>query len=112
LESITQQNNGKEEKISKIIDKVLKQVFGEEAARLIYKHLKNNYDLKQDEVAEKIEVFATGLETFLRSGAYVIERKILEDIHASYGSLHESESEETQEDSDFISQMKSLVRRA
>ncbi len=29
MESITQQINGKEDKISKIIDRVLKQVFGE-----------------------------------------------------------------------------------
>jgi hypothetical protein len=112
MESIIEQNNKKEEKISKIIDKVLRQVFGEEATRLIYKHLENNYSLKQDEVAERIEVFAVGLESFLRSGAYAIERKILEDIYASYGLLRRLELEKIQEDSDFISQMKSLMRKA
>jgi hypothetical protein len=112
MESIIEQNNKKEEKISKIIDKVLRQVFGEEATHLIYKHLENNYSLKQDEIAEKIEVFAVGLEGFLRSGAYVIERKILEDIYASYGLLRRLELEKMQEDSDFISQMKSLMRKA
>ena len=112
MESIIQQNNQKEEKISKIIDKVLRQVFGEEATRLIYKHLENNYSLKQDEVAERIEVFAVGLESFLRSGAYAIERKILEDIYASYGLLRRLELEKIQDDSDFISQMKSLMRKA
>jgi hypothetical protein len=87
-------------------------VFGEEATRLIYKHLEDNYSLRQDEIAEKIEVFALGLEGFLRSGAYIIERKILEDIYASYGSLHTLELEKTREDSDFISQMRSIVRKA
>lgn len=109
MENILDQ--GKENKISKIIDKVLKQVFGEEATNLIYKHLENRYSLKQDEIAEKIEVFAQGLEDFLRSGAYVIERKILEDIYSSYGLLRRLELERIQEECDFISQMKSIIRK-
>ena len=112
MESIIQQTNKKEDKISKIVDKVLKQVFGEEATHLIYTHLENNYSLKQDEISEKIDVFAKGLEGFLRSGAYVIERKILEDIYSSYGLLRRLEMEKMQEECDFISQMKSIMRRA
>ena len=112
MESITQQINRKEDKLSKIIDKVLKQVFGEEATHLIYRHLENNYSLKRHEIAEKIEVFATGLEEFLRSGAYVIERKILEDIYSNYGLLRRLELERVQEESDFVSQVKSLMRKA
>lgn len=112
MESITQQINGKEDKISKIIDKVLKQVFGEEATHLIYRHLENKYCLKRNEIAEKIEVFAAGLEEFLRSGAYVIERKILEDIYSNYGLLRRLELERVQEESDFVSQVKSLMRKA
>jgi hypothetical protein len=112
MASITQQINGKEDKISKIIDKVLKQVFGEEATHLIYKHLENNYSLKRNEITEKIEVFAAGLEEFLRSGAYVIERKILEDIYSNYGLLRRLELERVQEETDFVSQVKSLMRKA
>lgn len=112
MENLTQQiNNKREDKISKIIDKVLRQVFGEEATHLIYKHLENNYSLKRDEVADKIELFAQGLEDFLRSGAHVIERKILEDIYSSYGLLRRLELERTPE-SDFASQVKSLMRKA
>ena len=112
MESITQQINGKEDKISKIIDKVLKQVFGEEATNLIYRHLENKYCLKRNEIAEKIEVFAAGLEEFLRSGAYVIERKILEDIYSNCGLLRRLELERVQEENDFVSQVKSLMRKA
>ena len=104
--------NRKEDKISKIIDKVLKQVFGEEATHLIYRYLENKYCLRRDEIAEKIEVFAAGLEEFLRSGAYVIERKILEDIYSNYGLLRRLELERVQEESDFVSQVKSLMRKA
>jgi len=108
----TIQTRGKEDKISKIIDKVLNQVFGEEAARLIYRHLERNYSVKQGEVAEKIDVFAKGLEEFLRSGAYVIERKILEDIYSSYGLLRRLELERTHEEGDFANQVKLLMRKA
>jgi len=112
MEGMAQQVSGKEDKISRIIDKVLRQVFGEEAARLIYRYLEKNYCLRRDEVAERIEVFAAGLEEFLRSGAYVIERKILEDIYSDYGLLRRLELERVQEESDFVSQVKSFMRKA
>jgi type I site-specific restriction endonuclease len=112
MEGMSQQVNGKEDRISRIIDKVLRQVFGEEAAGLIYRHLENKYSVKRDEVSEKIDVFAEGLEEFLRSGAYVVERKILEDIYSNYGLLRRLELERVQEESDFVSQVKSLMRKA
>jgi 5'-deoxynucleotidase YfbR-like HD superfamily hydrolase len=112
MEGVSEQMSGKEDKISKIIDKVLRQVFGEEATHLIYRHLENNYSLRRDEITEKIEVFAAGLEGFLRSGAYVVERKILEDIYSNYGLLRRLELERVQEESDFVSQVKSLMRKA
>ncbi len=112
MKTITQQINKKEEKISEIVDRVLKQVFGEEATLLIYRYLKNKYSLKQDEIADKIEVFAQGLEEFLKSGAYVIERKILKDIHSSYGLLRKLELEKMREEYDFVSQVKMLMRKA
>jgi hypothetical protein len=112
MEPIIQQVSRKEDKISRIVDKVLTQVFGEEATRLIYVHLERSYSVRRDEVGEKIDVFAAGLEEFLRSGAYVIEQKILEDIYSSYGLLRRLELERTQEDCDFVSQVKSLMRKA
>jgi hypothetical protein len=112
MTSLAQQVSGKEDKISKIIDKVLRQVFGEEAAVLIYRYLEDRYSVGRDEVAEKIEVFAVGLEEFLRSGAYVVERKILEDIYSNYGLLRRLELERVQDESDFVSQVKSLMRKA
>ncbi|MGB9675746.1 MAG: hypothetical protein ACPL0C_00980 [Candidatus Bathyarchaeales archaeon] len=99
-------------KISKIVDRVLKQVFGEEATLLIYKYLEANYNVKRDEIAEKIDVFARGLEDFLSTGAYVVERKILEDIYSSYGLLRRLELEKVHEERDFASHVKLLLRNA
>ncbi|MGC9345946.1 MAG: hypothetical protein ACP5ER_04040, partial [Candidatus Bathyarchaeales archaeon] len=97
---------------SEIIDRALKQIFGEEATRLMYRYLENNYSLKRNEIAEKIDVFSEGLERFLRSGAYAVERKILEDIYSNYGLLRRLELEKKQEKYDFVSQIKLLTRKA
>jgi len=112
MKNITQQTINKGDKVSKIIDRVLRQVFGEEATHLIYKHLEKNYSLKRNEISEKIDVFADGLEGFLRSGAYVIERKILEDIYSNYGLLRRLELERIQEEHDFVGQIRLLMQRA
>lgn len=108
---ILQAENKRDQKVVKIIDRVLKQVFGTEATQLIYQHLENKYSLQKEQLADRIETFAEGLEDFLRSGAYVIERKILEDIYSSYGLLRRLELEKTHEECDFVSQVKLLVRK-
>jgi len=112
MEKVQQTNKQKEDKISKIVDRVLKQVFGEEATSLIYKHLEKNHGIKPNEISEKIDVFAKGLEEFLSSGAYVIEKKILEDIYSTYGLLRRLELERMQEEFDFVNQVKSLKQKA
>jgi len=109
--TINQQIRREDEKICKIIDRVMRQIFGNEATNLIYRYLESNYSVRRGEVADKIDLFAKGLEDFLRSGAYVIERKILEDIYSSYGLLRRIEFEKLRE-SDFASQVKLLIRKA
>lgn len=96
------------DEVSKTIDRVLRQIFGEEATLLIYKYLEKRYSLRQNEIVEKIDVFAKGLEEILRSGAYVIEKKILEDVYSSYGLTRRPEFERRRNKHDFVNQMKSL----
>ena len=112
LKTLAKQTNKNEYKVSEVIDRVLKQVFGEEATRLIYRHLENNYSVKRNEMVEKIDLFSKGLEDFLTSGARVIELKILEDLYSSYGSLRRLEFERTREEYDFVGQMRTLMREA
>jgi len=112
MENLIQNASKKEDRVSRVIDSVLRQIFGEEATSLIYKYLEAQYSLKQDEVSERIDVFAKGLEEFLRSGAIVIERRILEDIYSSYGLLRRLELEHTTDESDFVSQVRLLMQKA
>ncbi len=101
-----------EDKIFKIIDKVLKQVFGEAATRFIYKYLEQNYSLRQKDFAKKIDVFAKGLEDCLSSGALAIESKILDDITATYGAFNKIGFKRQPERYDFASQMKIVMQKA
>lgn len=113
MRSINEQvNNKSEDKISKIVDRVLKGVFGEEATRLIYRYLESNYSVKRCEIAEKIDVFTKGLEEFLNSGAYVVERKILDDMYSSYALLRRPELERMQEEQDFVGQIRLFRQKA
>ena len=102
----------KNNKIFQIIDKVLKQVFGEEATLFIYKYLEQRYSLHQSDFSEKIDVFAKGLEDCLSSGAFAVESKILDDISAIYGSFNKIGFERKPERYDFASQMKIALRQA
>lgn len=103
----------KEDKISKIIDDVLKQIFGEPATILIYKYLQNRYSLSQSEFSCRIDVFAKGLEDFLSSGAYVIESKILSEIYSSYGSENSPNFGVAMfEEPDFANQVRTAIHSA
>jgi len=110
MSTLTKQKHEYYDKVSKAIDKVLRKIFGDEATLLIYKHLENRYSVRQDEIVEKIDVFAEGLEEFLMSGAHIIEMKILEDVYSSYGLTRRPEFERRNKH-DFVSQMKMLIQK-
>ena len=112
MNTVTKQKRKCDDRASEAIDNVLRQIFGHEATLLIYRYLENRYSIRQDEIIEKIDVFAKGLEEFLRSGAYIIETKILEDLYASHGLNRSLEFEIKKDKHDFVSQMKMLIQKA
>ena len=102
----------KEDKIFRIINGVLTQIFGENATALIYQHLERKYGLSQSEFSEKLDVFARGLEDFLNSGAFAVENKILTDIYSTYGVKSTSLKTTALEEYDFASQMRIIIQNA
>jgi len=85
----------REDKIFKIIDSFLKQVFVEDATLFIYKYLEQRYSLRQYDFSEKIAIFAKGLEDCLSSAAFAIETKILEKsilhtVHSGQSDIKEN----------------------
>ncbi len=109
MSALAKQKHEHYDKVSQAIDTVLRKIFGDEATLLIYKYLENRYSLRQDEIVEKIDVFAEGLEEFLMSGAHIIEMKILEDVYSSYGLTRRPEFEKPKHD--FVGQMKMLMQK-
>jgi hypothetical protein len=109
---LTSSSREKNDVISTVIDKVLKQVFGEEATLFIYKYLEQRYSLHQSDFAKKIDVFAKGLEDCLSSGAFAIESKILDDISSMYGTFSKFENGRNPERYNFTSQMRIAMQRA
>ena len=104
----------KKDKVFEIIDRVLTQVFGENATRIIYEHLERRYSLSPSDFSEKMDVFTKGLEDFLSSGAYFIENKILNDIIATYNSQSALELQIAVdiEEPDFADPIKSDIQSA
>ena len=68
------------EKLNKVIDGVLNQIFGQEAVQIIYDYLEKNYYIQRHEIAEKFDSFNYALREYLGTGASVIEKVILENF--------------------------------
>jgi len=112
MQIVTQQTPSKNDAILAIVDKVLKQVFGKEATTLIYRYMEHNYSVKRSETGDKIDLFARGLEDFLRSGADIIEGKILEDLNSDCNELRRIELENVEDEAGFVAQMKTFMHKA
>ena len=66
----------------RIIDYSLKEVFTENAALAIYTYLESSYALNQEDIPEKLDLFVDGLHKFLSTGAFTVERVILENLYS------------------------------
>ena len=102
----------RDDRIFRIRDNVLKQVFGENTALLINEYLEQRYSLQQRDFSKKIVVFAKGLEDSLSSGAFAIETEILVNIYPIYGSFSSINRESKSEGDDFANQMKIAMQKA
>jgi hypothetical protein len=95
-----------DESLINVVDEELKKIFGEMATLIIYGYLENNLSLKQEDIPHKIEVFAKGLDSFLDSGAKVIQQVIIKNLYANFG-----EEYKPKEDYDFVEYVNELKNR-
>jgi len=70
----------REEKLNKVIDKVLNQMLGQEVTQLIYDHLENNRFILRGQISENFDSFNCALRDYLGSGAVVVEQVILKNL--------------------------------
>ena len=97
-----------EEMLNKAVDKTLNRVFGSTATDIIYIHLENNYSIKKNEIAEKLESFSQAMQEYLNSGAAVVEREILESFYAGLG-LYQRVELEGSRDNEFVERLRTLM---
>lgn len=101
MKSKTLKREKKPERLFKIVDKVLRQIFGEPATLFIYKYLEEKHSLKPEDIPNKLEIFTEGLEKYLSdSGASVVLGIILDK--SSELKLRKAE------DRSFFEQLKEL----
>jgi hypothetical protein len=73
MKSNSLKQNEKTEKLFKIVDKVLGQIFGETGTLVIYNYLEEKHSLKREDIPKELDLFTEGLEKYLsNSGASVV----------------------------------------
>jgi Fe-S cluster biosynthesis and repair protein YggX len=93
----------KPEKLFKIVDKVLRQIFGETATLFIYQYLEEKYSLKREDIPNELGIFTDGLENYLSHfGASVV----LQTLFIESSGLNLTKAEEKK----FLKQVKELKR--
>jgi hypothetical protein len=60
-------------------------VLGETVRRAIYQCLESKYQLKREEIPEKLDTFHKALQGLLGVGARVVERQIAKSLYATLG---------------------------
>ena len=74
-----------EDRLIRVINRTLNQIFREEGANVIYDFLENKSHVKREDVSSKTEAFSAGLRELLGSGASVIEKLILKNLYHQLG---------------------------
>ncbi len=96
-----------EEMLNKAVNKALNRVFGSTATDIIYTHLENNYSLRKDEIARKLDIFSLAMQEYLNSGAAVVEKEILESFYSGLGLFQRAELEGP--NNEFVGRLKTLM---
>jgi len=64
------------------IGDVLRQVFGENSAKIILRNMKKSHSLKWEEIPKRAQVFSDALRNLLGSGGVIIEDLVLETLYS------------------------------
>lgn len=93
----------KPERLFKIVDKVLRQIFGEPATLFIYQYLEEKHSLKREDIPNELEIFTDGLEKYLSHFGTSV---VLQTLFIESSELKLMKAEEKK----FLKQLKELKR--
>ena len=89
----------------KTINDVLLEIFGENAASIIYGYIEKNYSLNQQNITHNLQTFIKGLNDFLGSGARMVQIMILKELYSNFGFELE-QIDDRRSFADYINELK------
>ena len=89
----------------KTINDVLLEIFGENAASIIYGYIEKNYSLNQQNITHNLQTFIKGLNEFLGSGARMVQIMILKELYSNFGFELE-QIDDRRSFADYINELK------
>lgn len=95
------------ELVLECIDEVMKEIFGERGAQLIFDCLNREGSLRREGIPERLEVFTRGLREFLGSGAAVVEQAVLKILYSNLGEQYSNT--EGNNFTDCVTDLKNLI---
>ena len=107
----TKRNQTKNQLDMKIIDAIDESLasFGESVKPGVYLQLENSYNVKKQDIPNRIEEFATAIEAIFGIGARLIEMKIIETLYSSAkGFMYIPKSEDLMFE-DYVQSVKSFL---
>ena len=71
--------------LADVVDDVIKQIFKEDGAKVIYNFLETHAQLKLEDVANRPKVFSESIQTLMLSAANIVEQNILISLYSKLG---------------------------
>ena len=68
-----------------VVSEVLRNILGETVASIVIYHLERDYFLRIEDIPEKPDRFEYAIKDLFREGAYIIERRITEELYRRLG---------------------------
>jgi len=89
------------------IDESMVQVFGKTSTGVIYDFIKENHDLRKEDIPENLEIFSSSLEKMFGFGATLLEKLVLKKLYTKLGLKYKEK--EGYKFLDYIKELKSQV---
>ena len=76
--------------LNHVVERVLCQILGQDATKILYEYLESHHSLKKYQIAENFDSFNRALEQYLGSGAAALERVIAQSFELTLQDGSES----------------------
>ena len=86
------------------VNEELEKALGEQARRVILRHIESKQMVGEDKIGERPEIFEEGLDGFFREGSLLIKQSIIRNLYSKLGLEYKAE------DFDFLEEIERAKR--